>query len=284
MNEDAVEELRERLRNGRNESASSASSVAEGERRSNVIEERAVSPDVRGSSRETQRNDDTNARSERGSSKESFGVGQTDRRFSKDSLSTLDSPKIDHRTKSRRVGRIEAIDEVPKRKEESKKRGRKPKDENILEEKTRDESVGARSTTVQKVTKEKIKLSWFKEGTTLTEAEIIALEQPLIAALEADFYYIDQYIWSKTQDVSEAPIWSDLDNEDVTIYARVMLKQGKKSPQAALMVRSIVSGSDYISALMLTIPRVIKTVDAMKHAPQRPKRTFLERKQAAKAA
>lgn len=301
----SVEELREQLKRERNRELDNASQAIDGtgtdSKRvsgSDVRQKQSIPTDLSGSSTENDSINESYNDSERGSNQIAIGRRPTNRRFGKDSFSTSsDSKGI--RGPKRRAGKLVADDPIPNRYEketindESSRIGNTTIETDTTKEKksvtlpSRKQTTKSRSTTTKREIEEQddtkgFKIPWFKEGTKLTDSEVVALEAPLIAALEADLYYVDQFIWLKTQDTSQAPIWSDMDTDDLTVMARVMLKQGKRSPQAATMVRSIVGGSDYISALMLTVPRVIRTVDAYKRAPKKPKMSFVERKRAAR--
>ncbi len=51
-----------------------------------------------------------------------------------------------------------------------------------------------------------------------------------------------------------------------------MLRRAQRSAAAATMVNAIVNSEDYISALVITVPRTIKMVDTLARAPKKPKR------------
>jgi hypothetical protein len=119
---------------------------------------------------------------------------------------------------------------------------------------------------------------WFKQGQRLSQAEARELEEPLKAALLDDCQYADQYIWWRCQDATQSPIWSDIADEEVAVLARLLLKRGQRDAATATMVRAVVNGSDYITALMILIPRTIKTIDAMKRAPKRERPKFAKRR------
>lgn len=292
--DEEVKELREKLRVGRNQTTGNASQTIDGTSadlegigRSDARSEQSVLAYLPGSSTEDDSTHEPHHDPERGANEKSVGRGSTNRRSSKDSSSTLGHSAGVRGTK-RRSGGIEADDAIPER--QKPKPAPKPKasksseetEKSVVVQRGKETGKTGTATSEGKDEKQGFKIPWFKEGSTLTKAETVALQEPLVAALAADLYYVDQFIWNRTADETQMPIWSDMDDEDLTVMARVMLRQGERSPQAATMVRSIVGGSDYISALMLTVPRVIKTVDRMKAAPPRAKVNWLERKRAAR--
>lgn len=52
----------------------------------------------------------------------------------------------------------------------------------------------------------------------------------------------------------------------------MMLRRGERSPQAANAVRNIVDGADYLSAAVITVPRVIKTIQQGNKRPKSEKK------------
>ncbi len=99
------------------------------------------------------------------------------------------------------------------------------------------------------------------------EAEQLA--DPLAKALLSDFDYIDQAIWGYTQDEAQRQLWSDIDEKECAILARVMTKRGQRSPSAAAAVRGLVESQDYIDVGMIVIPRIHQTVKRVREAPKR---------------
>lgn len=110
-----------------------------------------------------------------------------------------------------------------------------------------------------KEVREKVKPSWFLQGPTLSVAEMQELEEPLKQAIEDGCGYIDKYLWAKSGDTFQQPIWSDLTPEEITVLTRLLLKQGKRSPAAAQVTRAIVSGNDYVTAITVLMPRLMRT-------------------------
>jgi len=95
------------------------------------------------------------------------------------------------------------------------------------------------------------------------------LADPLAKALLSDFDYIDQAIWGYTQDATQRQLWSDIDEQEAAILARVMTKRGQRSPSAAAAVRGLVESQDYIDVGMIVLPRIHQTVKRVREAPKR---------------
>lgn len=111
----------------------------------------------------------------------------------------------------------------------------------------------------------------FKEGKVLSKKEVEELREPFMGALRDDFKYLDEALWWWSHDGSEPQIWSDLDNEEIEVIARTMLRRGERSPAAALAVRNIVDGSDYINTAVIMVPRLIKTAQQVNKRPRKEK-------------
>lgn len=112
-------------------------------------------------------------------------------------------------------------------------------------------------------------LPWFQGGKLLGKLEAEQLADPLAKALLSDFDYIDQAIWGYTQDEAQRQLWSDIDEKECAILARVMTKRGQRSPSAAAAVRGLVESQDYIDVGMIVIPRIHQTVKRVREAPKR---------------
>ena len=112
------------------------------------------------------------------------------------------------------------------------------------------------------------KLSFMKNGRTLTIKEAEELTEPLIAALLSDFEYLDKGIWLYSMSQDQQPIWSDMAREEVEVLSSIMLKRGQRSPEAASAVRALVDSDIYIQVGAITIPRAIKTYKAIKGSPR----------------
>jgi hypothetical protein len=303
-----ADELREELRRARNTDSIDIGSIiidesgsnTEGISRSDVGSQQSIFTDLPGSSTEDDATDESRHDTDRSSNEKSIGVGSADRRSRKDSSGSVDRTETVRGNKGR-AGRLEADDPIPLRIKEPKSRVTRTgtrstsveeKPATINEAKTKTNKPVQRGKETSKTgsiafegegkeQKAKFSLPTFKEGTTLSITEAKALEGPLLSALESDFYYLDQYIWYRTQDPTQAPIWSDMDNEDLQVLTSILLKRGQKSPATAATVRAIVNGSTYVDVGMLMVPRFMKTVQVLKAAPKRQRPSLLERKKMA---
>lgn len=298
-----VDELREELRSARNntdigsEVIDRASVDLEGISRSDNRSEQSIFADISRSGSEDDAINGTDDDIERSPNEKPIGVRSTDRRFSEDRSSRTSDTKAVRGT-TRRAGKLEADDPIPIRPKEKRStkstgtRSTTAKTESTASGQEKESKSVQRGKAVSKVgstaiqgegeeQKAKFSLPKFKEGSTLTIAEAKALEEPLLSALESDFYYLDQYIWYRTQDPTQAPIWSDMDNEDLQVLTGILLKRGQKSAATAATVRAIVNGSTYVDVAMLMGPRFVRTVQVLKAAPKKKRMSMLERKQLA---
>lgn len=301
--DEEVDKLRQELRDGRNKAINESSNSidttsfnTERFSRSDHREESSIPKSLYRSDTEARTSATTDNDSKRSTDEKPLGSRSTDGRSSTNSSSIAG---ISTGTRSRRRGKLEATDGIPKRATRTKtaipvieveaneinKRANKEESKFIQRGKAVSESRSDASKGEGEKQSFKLpKLPTFKEGTTLSAGEAKALEEPLIAALLADSYYIDQYIWYRTKDDTQAPIWSDMDTEDMTKLASIMLKRGQKSPAAAAVVRGMVNSSAYFDAVMLVGPRFIKTVQVLKEAPKVQRPGFLERKRMVRSA
>lgn len=289
-----ADKLREELKNGRTQTVSDAGQTANGTGAdsqgiggSDHRTEQSVPSDLFGPGAENDSTNESYDDSERGSDKITVGVGRTDRRSSKSSGSSSDRTETIRGAK-RRSGRLVADDPIPFR--EKAKASAKPRSTTIETELTvkeeksipiqRGKTTGKTGTPVveRKDEKQGFKFPGFKEGSTLSIAEAKALEEPLIAALSSDFDYVDQYLWYKTRDTTQAPIWSNVDDDEIRMICQPLLKRAQKSPAAAATVRNIVNMSTNIDIAMILAPRVIKTFQVLKEAPKIERPGFMERK------
>lgn len=292
----SVKELREELKRGRNQTTDDTSQAVDGSGAdtqgisgSDHRPQQSVSLDIFGSSSEDDSTHEPHNDSERSLNEVTERGGSTDRRPRKSSGSTPGSAEAVTGPK-RRAGRLIADDPIPFReKSKTKSSGSRSSGvEGIATAKEEKKSLPiqrgkqaseTRSTVSEGESKKQgFKLPTFKEGSVLSVAEAKALEEPLLSALDANFTYVDQYIWYRTQDETQAPVWSDMDNEDLQILCSVLLKRGQKSPAAAATVRAIVNTSTYLDVAMLMGPRFIKTVQVLKAAPKIERPGFMERK------
>lgn len=111
----------------------------------------------------------------------------------------------------------------------------------------------------------------------LSNQEAEQLKETLPAALEDDFRYLDEYLWSRQahadknfSDLDKKPIWSNLDDDEIEALTKIMLKAGKRSPAAAAVVRATVESRDYIVTAAIVAPRVRKTFVIVRATHQAP--------------
>ena len=111
-------------------------------------------------------------------------------------------------------------------------------------------------------------LPFLKEQKVLSAREAEQLLEPLIAALQSDFEYIDQGIWLYCMSEDKRPVWSDMDIDEVGVLATIMLKRGQHSPQAAQAVRALIDSDIYIQVAAITLPRAVTTYTMIKGSPR----------------
>ncbi|SRR5712691_3996980 len=181
-----------------------------------------------------------------------------ERNFNKE----VTSPRPEIKDESK-VGKVERI-------EEPRKRGRPRKSgvDGIIQA----DSEGSKSTKEVNKQESSTVFPWFKEKSVLSEAEVKALEEPLITAIRDNLIYLDQYLWMKSEGPEglQQPIWSDMSDVEITCIVHVLLRQGTKSPAAAQTARAIANGNDYLTTAIVLIPRMMKTINIVK--PKRGKK------------
>ncbi len=109
------------------------------------------------------------------------------------------------------------------------------------------------------------------KGTTLTNQEAKDLLAPLANALVDYGGYVDKFLQYRTHDPGMPDIWGDLTELEATVLARLMIRRGQKSPAAAAVVRQMVESDDYIQAAIIVVPRVMRTVEATRRIPRKPR-------------
>lgn len=109
------------------------------------------------------------------------------------------------------------------------------------------------------------------KGSTLTNAEARDLLEPLAAALIDYGGYLDKFLQMRTHSVDMPDIWGDMTEMEANVLARLMIRRGQKNAAAAEVVRNVVHGDDYIQAAIIVVPRVIKTAEALRSVPRKPK-------------
>jgi hypothetical protein len=114
----------------------------------------------------------------------------------------------------------------------------------------------------------KISIPFLSQGRTLSAKEAEELLEPLAAAMASDFEYLDKGIALYSMQKDMEPIWGDMADEEVMVLAKLMIRGGLRSPEAATAVRTIVDSDIYIQVGMITVPRAIKMVNALKASPR----------------
>lgn len=114
------------------------------------------------------------------------------------------------------------------------------------------------------------------KGKTISEKEAAELQESLPAALEDDFRYLDEWLWSRQaavdkdfSEVDKQPVWSNLDEDEIEALTRIMIKGSKKSPAMAAITRAAVDSRDYVVTAAIVVPRAKKTLDIVRktHRP-----------------
>lgn len=106
----------------------------------------------------------------------------------------------------------------------------------------------------------------FFKGKTFSQKEAKDTLEPLTEALLDDSMYMDQFLWAKIQDETKRPIWSNIDQQEAEVLAKVMLKGAQANPIVATGVRGLLEGKDYLDAFMIVGPRFQLTVQALKYS------------------
>ena len=97
----------------------------------------------------------------------------------------------------------------------------------------------------------------------LTAKDIASNEDGLADSLETYLEYIDKGIWWLTQDKSQQPIWSDMDDEERHVIARVLLRASRTSHVAAYIVHGAMNFEDDGRFLVIVAPRLWDTGKAV---------------------
>jgi len=115
-----------------------------------------------------------------------------------------------------------------------------------------------------------------REASKLSQKEVIELFEPLKQALQDDFGYLDEGIWLYCMSEDRQPIWGNIDDDEVSVLARLMLKQGQKNAEVAASVRILVDSDIYIQVAAIVAPRAIRTYQMLKGSP-RPRLRQMQR-------
>jgi hypothetical protein len=252
---DKVTALREELRNGRRASQTGSTHVENtGDRNA---ESGSVLQIVPGSRGQDSSQGSSNGSAGRSVEEKSLRERSADRRLSESNSRANDPLSGTTAANARSAGRLVAEDPIPSRLpepqviEEKRGRGRPPKEPDAQPVKIPHPG---------------------KVGSALSKKEVEDLKEPLMAALRDDCQYLDEFLWWYSKDPEKPQIWSDLDDEEIEVLTRMLLRRGERSPVAANAVRNIVDGADYISTAVIMVPRMIKTMQQTTKRPPRVKR------------
>jgi len=88
---------------------------------------------------------------------------------------------------------------------------------------------------------------------------------------------MDQYLWNRQEKAGkpsgEAPVWTNLDDEEIAALTRVMMRFGQHNAAAAAVVRGAIEAHDYVDVGMIFVPRIQKTVEIIRetNVPKPPR-------------
>jgi hypothetical protein len=104
------------------------------------------------------------------------------------------------------------------------------------------------------------RIPFLPQGRKLSVQEVETIQKPFADSLESYFGYMDQYLWARQEkagkSTGQAPIWGNLDDEEIAALTRVMMRFGQHNEVAAATVRGLVEGRDYVDAGMIFGPRL----------------------------
>ena len=107
------------------------------------------------------------------------------------------------------------------------------------------------------------KVPFLPQGKKLSATEAETLSETFASTIEDYCKYMDQYLWARQEkagkSTGERPVWSNLDDEELAAFTRVMMRTGQKNEFAAAAVRGVVESRDYLIAAMIFGPRVAET-------------------------
>lgn len=264
---DRVEQVRQELRNGRRDTKATLSNGEDAT--TDRTEHGSILQVLPGEGQRVNGPDRGNGDTQRSAEEESERVRRANRRLGENNSRANDPVSATTNANQRTVGRLEASEPIPSRLpdfvgEPEPKRGRGRPRKEVTEAQEERETPFSRLAGAAKEQKAK-----FTEGKPLSKKEVEELREPFIEALKDDFKYLDEAIWWYSHDKSEPQIWSDLDDEEIEVIARVMLRRAERSPAAATLVRNIVDASDYVNVAVITVPRTIKTMQQLNKRPKK---------------
>ena len=101
----------------------------------------------------------------------------------------------------------------------------------------------------------------------LTEQEAKSFYEPLKDVLRDYSKYADQYLNYRIPETGQ--IWSNLDNDELDALTTALLGIGKRSGTVGEATRTIVHSTDYVTTVMILIPRLMQTSYMLQKAPKR---------------
>lgn len=102
----------------------------------------------------------------------------------------------------------------------------------------------------------------------LSKKELEEKKDILKSSLESDFQYLDEYLWSREEKAGVSsdrmPVWSDMDDEELERVCSVLTRWSQKNKAVAVTVNAINDSADYIAVGMAFGPRIKRTVDKVR--------------------
>ncbi len=91
-------------------------------------------------------------------------------------------------------------------------------------------------------------------------------------AIKDDFHYLDEALWLRCPQIKDEDIWGNVDEDECQALAKLLLKKARRSPIAASVVRTAIDTHDYLVVGALFVPRIHRTVQALRAAPKRERK------------
>lgn len=109
----------------------------------------------------------------------------------------------------------------------------------------------------------------------LTDTEAKGFAPVLKGALKDYGRYADQYLNSRLS--TAGTIWGNLDTDELDNLVSSLLSIGKRNGTVAEGVRLVAHSNDYVTTVMILVPRLMQTTQVLQQAPPRPRKTVSER-------
>lgn len=182
-------------------------------------------------------------------------------------LGTAPSPTTTEPIQSTTIGNIEATGPLPARLPdqpieelpEPRKRDRR----GYISPSRQAAKTARENSKLEQVPLVEKKVPFLPQGKKLSATEAETLSTPFSDSIEDYCKYMDQYLWSRETKAGkpsgERPVWSNLDDEELAAFTRVMMRTGQKNQLAAAAVRGVVESRDYLIAAMIFGPRIAIT-------------------------